>query len=119
MTIHNHVYHLQHLVFDSAEMAGISRDLAYASLVLGSSNHVRFPLAWGTVLQSIQLIRCIALMSPVVGFETQIFCTGVAFCSVKSLFVFPHTLDSKRSSFSDVFFIVDLYIIHNILPCQG
>ena len=37
-----YTYHLQHLIFDAAEMVGISRDLA-ASVVLGSN--VKFPLA--------------------------------------------------------------------------
>ena len=57
-----YTYHLQHLIFDAAEMVGISRDLAYASAVLGNSNNVKFPLAWGTVLQSIKPIWCIAQM---------------------------------------------------------
>ena len=39
-----YTYHLQHLIVDAAEMVGISRDLAYASVVLGSSNNVKFPL---------------------------------------------------------------------------
>ena len=83
-----YTYHLQHLIFDAAEMVGISRDLAYASVVLGSSNNVKFPLAWGTVLQSIKPIRYRTDESPVVGFETRVLCTGVvllrhAFFSVK------------------------------------
>ena len=40
-----YTYHLQHLNFDAAEMVGISRDLANASVVLRSSNNVKFPLA--------------------------------------------------------------------------
>jgi len=37
-------YYLQHLIFDAAEMVGISRDLAYASVVIESRNNVKFPL---------------------------------------------------------------------------
>ena len=57
-----YTYNLQHLIFDAAEMVGISRDLAYASVVLGSSNNIKFPLAGGTGLKSIKPIRCITLM---------------------------------------------------------
>ena len=39
-----YTYHLQHLICDVAEMVGISIDLAYASVMLGSSNNVKFPL---------------------------------------------------------------------------
>ena len=46
ITIHNHVYiSFATFNFDAAEIVGISRDLAYASVVLGSSNNVKFPLA--------------------------------------------------------------------------
>ena len=40
-----YTYHLQHLLFDAAEMVGISRDLAYASVELRSSNNVKFSIA--------------------------------------------------------------------------
>ena len=33
------------LIFDATQMAGISRDLADASVMLGSCDHVRFLLA--------------------------------------------------------------------------
>ena len=114
-----YIYHLQHLLFYAAEMVGISRDLAYASVVLESSNNVKLPLAWGTVLQSIKPIRCIAL-SPVVGFETQvtivhggcfvetcILLSEVAFCFS------PHLTEKDLVTFW-CFVIVNLYIIHNI-----
>ena len=109
-----YTYHLQHLIFDAAEMVGISRDLAYASVVLGSSNNVKFPLAWGTVLQSIKPIRYRTDESPVVGFENQVLCTSLH-SSRWSRFLFFLTLLTEKDLVTFwCFVIVNLYIIHII-----
>ena len=97
-----YTYHLQHLIFDAAEMVGISRDLAYASVVLRSSNNVKFRLAWGTVLQSIKPIRCIALMRvlwwdlKLKSFAPGLRCSDMH-SSQWSRFLFSLPLDWKRS----------------------
>ena len=99
-------------------MVGISRDLAYAPVVLRSSNNVKFPLAWGTVLQSINPIRCIALMR-VLWWDLKLkSCAPGLRCwdmhsSQWSRFLFFLTLLTEKDLVTFWCF-VNLYIIHNI-----
>ena len=114
------LYHLQYLIFDAAEMVDISRDLVYASVVLGSSNNVRFRLAWGTMLQSIKPIRCIALMR-VLWWDSKLkscawgLCYWGIYCALWSRFLFFLTLLTETNLVPFwCFVIVNLYVIHNI-----